>query len=333
MASERKDELNACRQERDRRLVPFLILAAFIHWRSILERLKQLGFEREVSYFGNDRFRESRRKPFKPLTNKGQLSPNELSLDSKLINEVIEWARILPAWLKTMNHHRQLRLDIVVHQPRRRLLAAEYDIYVRQRSPDAPSFGLLPHMADVARFPPFRDIITAPEGTEMGEEPFASAFAQLPVLVMEWRKQLDVELAELVRIPHLSSQDPSPRPVAASSSVTNAESCETDLDKLHLACALFDSGGHRLFTHPDVFLISTPRQNHSNPDEDVSKSTGSIRDRFGIKFFEEAPYIVHACGLDPSVATSDDMDHRNARLRCLACKATNTIVMNWRDAV
>jgi hypothetical protein len=240
---------------------------------------------------------------------------------------------MLPAWLKTMNHHRRLRLDTVVHQPRRRLLASEYDIYVRQRSPDTPIFDLLPHMADVTRFPPFRDIIAAPEGTEMGEKPFESAFAQLPVLVKEWRKQLDIELTGLVRIPpHLSSHLSS-RPVVASSSVTNAESCETDLDRLHLACALFDSGGHRLLTHPDIFLISTPRQNHSNSDEDVSKSTGSIRDRFGVKFLEEGPYIVHACGLDPSVATSDDMDHRNARLMCLACKTPINYIMNWRDAV
>ena len=311
-----------------------MILAAFIpNRRSILERLKQLGYEREVSHFGGDHFRESRRKRFKPLTDKGQLSP-KLSLDSKLINGTIEWAQMLPAWLKTMNDHRRMLLDEVVHQPRRHLLASEYDIYVRKRSPDTPIFDLLPHVADVTRFPPFRNVIMAPEGTEMGEKPFESAFAQLPVLVKEWRKQLDVELAELVRIPpHLSSQDPSSRPNVASHSVTNAELCETDLDRLQLACALFASGDRRLFTHPDVFLISMPRQNHSNPDDDVSKSTGSIRDRFGIKFLKEAPYIVHACGLDPSVATSDDMDHRNARLRCLACKTPKTIIMNWRDAV
>ena len=312
-----------------------MILTALVSsWHSILERLKQLGYEREVSYFGSDRFRESRKKPFKPLTDKGQLSLNELFLDSKFIVHAIEWARVLPQWLKTMNNYRRLRLDAVVHQPRRRLLVSEYDIYVTQRSPDT---HLLPYVTEVARFSPFRNIIMAPEGTEMGEKPFASAFAQLPVLAEEWRKQLYVELAELVKIPpHLSSQDASSRLVVTPSGVTNAASCKTNLDKLHLACALFDSGGgHRLFTHPDVFLISTPRQNHFNLDEDVSKSARSIRDQFatGIKFLEEAPYIVHVCGLDPSMATSDDMDRRNARLRCLVCKTPNTIVMNWRDAV
>jgi hypothetical protein len=265
--------------------------------------------------------------PPKLLTDEGQHSPNEISLDWKFIIDTIEWARMLPEWLKTMDHHQQMRLDTVVYTPRRRSLASEYDNYVRHRSPDTPIFGLLPHVADLARFPLFRDIIKAPEGTPMGEKPFASSFAQLPVLAEEWRKRLDDEVAELVNIPpHLSSQDATSRQVVASGSITIE-------NQLHLACALFHFGSYALLApHPEVFLVSRPLQSCYR-DEDVSNPTGSIRERLGIGFFQEAPYIVHACGLDPSVATSDDMDRRNARLRCLACVKPITFVMDWRGAV
>ncbi|KAF8548201.1 hypothetical protein OG21DRAFT_1449427, partial [Imleria badia] len=300
MAFKRKNELESLRQER---------------YELILERLKELGYEREINYFGPDRFRESRKMTSKLLTDK-------------------EWARILPKWLETMNHHRRLRVDATVHRPRRLLLESEYNYYVRHRSPDTPIFDLLPHVADLARFPPFRDIIMAPDGTPLGEKPFASAFAQLPVLVEEWKKQLDADLTELIRIPpRLYLQDASSRQVVASSSATSAEPRKTDLDKLHLACAIFGTSGGSLYMHPEVFLTSMLDQKYPGPalDEDVSMRGGSILDRFGVRFFEEAPYIVHACGLDPSVATADDMDQLMARLRCVACDGTNT--MNWRDAM
>lgn len=311
----------------------FIVTLLISSWHSILERLKQLGYEREINYFGRDCFREPRKKSPKPLTDKGQLSPNEIALYPNLIVDMIEWTRMLPKWLETMNHYRHLRLDAVVWHARRRSLQSEYNIYVRQRSSDVPSFDLLPHVIDLARFPPFRDIIEAPEGAQMDEKPFASAFSQLPALADEWRKPLDAELAELVKIPpHLSLKDASQDLGVASNSTTRAEVLQAGSDKLRLACALFtaDAG---VVTHSEVF--STCLLNYPYPERNANASsrTGSIENRFGIHFLTEAPYIVHACGLDPNIATVEDMDRRNARLRCLACKPPNNIVMNWRDAV
>lgn len=74
-------------------------------------------------------------------------------------------------------------------------------------------------MVGLAAFLPFQDIIKAPEEAQIGGELFVSAFLQLLELVGEWRKQLDIEVAELVKIPpHLSLEG------VASSSVTSAES-------------------------------------------------------------------------------------------------------------
>ena len=56
-----------------------------------------------------------------------------------------------------------------------------------------------------------------------------------------------------------------------------------------------------------------------------------IQNRFNIQYFEDAPHIVHACGLDPNVATVEDMDRLNARLKCLVCNIP--YINSSRDAV
>lgn len=232
-----------------------------------------------------------------------------------------------------MDDCRLRRINTTVYRPRRRLLGSEYNTYVTHPTLDGPTFDLLPHVVDLACFGPFRDIIRAPEETQMKDEPFASAFAQLPDLIAEWRKKLDAELAELVKIPlDLSPGNPSDGQGKASSSTGHAEASQTCLDKLQLACAMFCVGRAGPFTHLNALSVSMCERDFPWSELELER-TGSIRDRFRIEFFEEAPYIVHISGLDPRVATVDDMDHRNARLRCLSCQCQANITMNWRAAV
>ncbi|KAI9570859.1 hypothetical protein HD554DRAFT_277660 [Boletus coccyginus] len=206
--------------------------------KSIFKRLKQHGYGPEIAYSGYDMIYQSCASFFKtskPLTDK-------------------EWAQMWPDWLKIMNGFRSHRMDKTVYQPRRNLLVTEYNTYVTSPSSDAPSFDLLPHVIQLNCFPPFQDIIKAPEGTEMGEKPFESAFAQLPVLVDEWRKQLDAELAELVEIPsRLSRKGASSGRAVSSSSKTPIKSFQAPTDKLRLACAVFDAG-HAWTWYPDVYF-------------------------------------------------------------------------------
>lgn len=232
-----------------------------------------------------------------------------------------------PEWLVTMNDFRSRRLEKTVYQPRRDMLASEYSNYISSPSPNTPAFDLLPHVIQLDCFPPFRDIIRAPEGTEMGAKPFESAFAQLPVLIAEWRKQVDAELAELVNIPFPLSFN---QGGVESSGATHGESSQPPTDKLRLACAVFNIG-FIVTWYPEVFSSMTyyPYSIFMK-DWDLHKS---IRDRFNVRFLEDAPYIVHACGLDPNVATVEDMDHRNARLKCMYCNKHQIYIRGWRDAV
>lgn len=248
----------------------------------------------------------------------------------ELIREMLEWNRIWPEWAKIMNAFRPQRLETVVYPPRRRLLVSEYIKYVTVPSPDSPTFNLLPHVADLACFPPFRDAIETPEEPQMNDKPFASAFAQLPELVDEWMQKLNFDIAGLVKIPSgLSSNDVPGDREKASGSTKSAELLLTDLDKLHLACAVFRVGGTGAFAHPEALSVfmrdDVILPNHAN-NLDIIRAIPELQ------FLEEAPYIIHACGLDPSVATVHDMDHRNARLRCLPCEG-RTLIMNWRHAV
>jgi hypothetical protein len=245
---------------------------------------------------------------------------------------MIEWKRVWPEWLETMDSFRSQRLNEDVYPPRRRSLVSEYANYVTRPSPNTPAFDLLPHAADVACFPPFRNIIRAPEGTQMNDKPFESALAQLPELVDEWRQKLDAEVAELVKIPsHLSLKSTSGGRVVSSTSTTGSESSRAATDKLGLACALFSNGMRGPFSHPEVFFSSMRNYHYPRGGELDLERTGSICDRYDIKYMAEAPHVIYACGLDPNVASADDMDRRNARLKCLSCKDSR--VRRWRDAV
>ncbi|KAG9312157.1 hypothetical protein JVU11DRAFT_7447 [Chiua virens] len=287
---------------------------------SIFERLKKHGYGPEIEYFGCRAIQDSYKSAFKQHTHLA---------DS-------EWEQMWPKWVDIMHEYRLRRLDTTCYYARRKLLGSEYDKYVRVQTPGTPIFDLLPHVADLATFPPFRNIIEAPEDTQISEEPFALAFAQLPVLVDEWKQQLDVGLAELVKIPpHLTWQDTSSRQVVESNNAESDESNLKNLAKLHLACAVFRCRGSDLFTHREVFFAAMRFHTYPPVRGYVGNQTGAntIQERFNISFLEEIPYIVHTCGLDPNVATADDMDRRNARLTCLACSNSPNIIMDWRDAM
>ena len=246
---------------------------------------------------------------------------------SKLTVDTIEWNQIWPEWVGTMNNLRSQRLEEDVYPFQRRAVVSAYDSYVTHPPPNTPAFDLLPHPADVTCFPPFRDIIRVLDGAYVDDKPFESTFAQLPELVDKWKKELDAEVAELVKIPpHLSSKGTCDDRVVASSSTIGSESSQTATDKLHLACALFRCNVCGPFTHFEVFSISM-----FCCDETDLERTGSIWDRYRIAYIAEAPHIIHACGLDPNVATVDDMDLRNARLKCLTC--SDSRVRRWKDAV
>ncbi|KAF8141131.1 hypothetical protein EV363DRAFT_1307184 [Boletus edulis] len=284
-----------------------------ISMHAIFKHLKEHGYGPEIEYFGQPEFQSSYKSAFR---------------SSKLLTDKV-WGKMWPEWLVIMEAFRSRRLKEDVYPQHRHLLAIEYKNYVIQPSPDTPSFDLLPHVVDIARLPPFKDIIEDPEATPMDGKPFASAFAQLPAFVGDWKKKLDLELTELVKIPSCfsCSEELTGGRVVPSGNASSTKSFQTST-KLQLACVLFCKANN-IFAYPEVFSMC--HRYSSNSEDDP---IGPIVNKLCITFMEEAACIIHVCGLDPNVATVDDMDRRNARLRCLwdAPKSYN-LVMNWRNAI
>ncbi|KIK95925.1 hypothetical protein PAXRUDRAFT_347316 [Paxillus rubicundulus Ve08.2h10] len=227
----------------------------------------------------------------------------------------------------------------VAYNPRRSILCNLYDQYVRKPAPQNACFDLLPHVVDVANFPPFEAIIKSPEETIITPDSFAEAFLQLPSFVHGWRDNIEAQLAALVQIPVDSIDSDTPSP-----------SAQTPQDFLRLACAVFSKalGGVAMF--PDIiypqdthtFNVRLYRTVDNDPDSigaqlfralPWSLSDGSGRSL--TKFFAPAAYIVRACGLDPRTATCQDMDKRNARLICNYCPALVECctIRTWKSAI
>ena len=337
---ERAADLEARRRERANRSAPF-----FLHGGdplptlySIFDRLILLGYGPEVYHFGRSRIQDSRKSIFMkpaPLKDNGQDSLKDRMRGVGADHHMIEWNQIWSEWLETMNNFRSNRLEKIVYEPRRMELASKYLDYVMSSPPERPArpdTDILPRMPEVAHFPPFRDIIRAPEDLYVETETFDSAFAQLPKLIVEWRRKVDTELVELVQIPsHLSSKQTfggrTPRPRHTTGS--NSRSAATD--KLRLACAMFRGDHAYCVNYPEVLFVHMHPHLYRRKCQREKEYRGSICGRHGIEYVAEAPYIIHACGLDPNVATVADMDRRDARLKCLSCQ--NKSVFNWKLAV
>ncbi|KAG6382004.1 hypothetical protein JVT61DRAFT_635 [Boletus reticuloceps] len=174
-------------------------------------------------------------------TSENSSSENATNLFPKNTNPsqtvILEWDRMWPEWAEMMIRLRSQRLEAVVYTPRRRQLVSEYLSYVMHPSPDSPTFDLLPHVVDLARFPSFKDIIETPDEIQSNDSLFASAFAQLPMLIDEWKQRLNSTIAGLVKIPSCLALNDAP-----------ADQDTTDLDKLLSGLRSVLRGWHRRFS-------------------------------------------------------------------------------------
>ncbi|KIJ10771.1 hypothetical protein PAXINDRAFT_16240 [Paxillus involutus ATCC 200175] len=225
---------------------------------AISARLRDLGYGDEIDYFGPD-LPVDERKYFsvsKPLTDK-------------------EWDRIRPGLVERMNFHRKVRMQSAVYNPRRTILCNLYDQYVRKPAPLNARFDLLPHVVDVANFPPFEAIIKSLEETIITPDSFAEAFIQLPSFVRGWRDDIEAQLAALIKIPADLMYSDTPGP-----------SAQTPQGFLRLACAVFSkaSGGVAMF--PDIIY---PQDTHTF-NVRLYRTVDDDPDSIGAQLFRALPW-------------------------------------------
>jgi hypothetical protein len=214
-----------------------------------------------------------------------------------------------------INDCRKRRLEEAVYKPRRKLLVDLYYAYVRQPAPEGAAIELLPSITDLDYLPDFDTIIKLPEGTDVNGETFKPTVERLPALVQEWRAGVDAQFAALVVIPpELSTDGVSADQVADQKSML--------AERLRLTSAVFNvpSSGV-LWMFPDFLAPSMfHTRYYSSRAGQVCHHPWSLTNGHGkavIELLKEAACVVHACGLDPHIATVQDIDKRNACLTCL----------------
>ncbi|OJA09757.1 hypothetical protein AZE42_01477 [Rhizopogon vesiculosus] len=302
IATSRKYELNDIRRNRKD---------------AIIARLTEAGYKPELDYGAIFWLQQQEKALFraKILTTK-------------------EWDRIRPGLITRLDPVRACLLEEKVYGPRRKILIAEYAKYLQQPPPPGAAFDLMPNVADIADFDPFRDIIMSPELTTITASSFIPAFQQLPGFVPSWRAKIDGEFLDLIGF--LANHGDSGK--------------ESGSDILQLATAVFDIYNHDLLMYPEVLLrpgfSSSGSCGHSRHDRfDVCRlrtqqfgcqtwSATRNKSFYPISVFEGAVAVVRAAGFDPKNTRREDMDRLDVRFACGVCSSpARKVVATWEFAI
>jgi hypothetical protein len=209
----------------------------------------------------------------------------------------------------------------------RRILAAQ--AYTKFRE-TFPSDTVFPPKVDMIRTEPFRVVIedTSIEPEEkVTEESFAAAILQVPEFSTVWKRCKDQELVEMMK-------------------KTRPDSVETDL---HLAATFFMCSTKEAISYPRILVSSSAtlyspwsRDPGATPlgatSLEQALSAQAWNEPANIRFHAQASSavraVVEACGLDPDVTTSAEMDEINPVLECLNCSNDSSrLVMRWIQTV
>ncbi|OAX39063.1 hypothetical protein K503DRAFT_113414 [Rhizopogon vinicolor AM-OR11-026] len=283
---------------------------------AIITRITEAGYKPELDFVGISRFEREEKALFKPKALTTQA-----------------WNRMRPNLILRLDAIRVRRLDPQVYSPRRSILMGKYKKYLQKTPPSGAVFDLMPHIADVAEFGPFRDLIMSPESTIITEASFCSAFQQLPDLVSSWRAKIDCEFMDLVRF--LENYGDS------------GKQSGSDFVQLATSAFVMRSGNdHRLLMYPEAllwpgFFCSRGRADWMDDSLRGVKQFGCLpwsasRSHYPItiSMFEGAVAVVRASGLDPKTAYRQDMDRLDARFACGKCSSPGRkVVMKWEMAV
>jgi hypothetical protein len=228
-----------------------------------------------------------------------------------------------------MSEMRTIRMEETLYNSRRRiLLQAWADFLGEPASFPNTDVDVLPHVADVAQFKPFDDIIRSPAHVVVERDTFLPAFVALPNLVRNWRRQVDQQLAAIITNGYPKEYVPAGdiRQLATSVFVCNA--CEQLffwIDAVAHNCN-FD------------FPRGSSKEKNDSFKEQVARiayySLGSSP--WSPKFRSStvlAIHVIRSCCQDPRTATLAHMDETSTPFYCFACHPDGKTIMHWRNGV
>ncbi|KAJ6576433.1 hypothetical protein DFH09DRAFT_1451602, partial [Mycena vulgaris] len=211
----------------------------------------------------------------------------------------------------------------------RRLLAVQ--VYHKYRD-TFPSDVLFPPKVDMIRTEPFRAVIedtpVHPE-EKVTEESFAAALLHVPQFSDDWRRSKDKELLQIMK-------------------KTSPQSVEADLQLASTFFACSDYGTSEPIGYPRILFTAAPTVLSYRHDGWDGEGDQPLRDCLReeawndasvIRFNNTASRIVRsvllACGLDPDVTTTSELDEIDPVMECLNCNhdVQGRFVMRWIQTV
>ncbi|KAG1789451.1 uncharacterized protein HD556DRAFT_784951 [Suillus plorans] len=257
-----------------------------------------------------------------------KISKHRAIKDSRPLTARI-WSRIRPILTEYMSEMRTIRMEETLYNSRRRiLLQAWNDFLAEPASFPNTDVDVLPHVADVARFKLFDDIIKLPAHVVVERDTFLPAFVALPNLVRNWRRQVDQQLAAIITNGYPKEYAPvgDIRQLATSVFVCNA--CEQLffwIDAVAHNCSLdFPRGSSR--ERNDSFKEQVARIAYYS----LGSSPWSPKFRSSTVL---AIHVIRSCCQDPRTATLAHMDSTSTPFYCFACHPDGKTVMHWRKGL
>jgi hypothetical protein len=285
-----------------------------------------------------------------------EVRTRKLSNNNKLtyLPEPTVWKRIRPILEPTVLQHKQERLAEErknALSARRAIIHASYQKFQKNLTPS--QWKYLPRTLDICALDPFAKVLDAQPDVVVTAADFEDAFRQLPELLMASSDARKIHLRSLLQIPTSANQPASSASgageIAQSEAPESSSSSSSQPDALDLATAVFrcceDCRASALFGYDDI------AQHHCRVDLDtngllsywgycIDQAFGPAKIKFSVERSRIAAAVVQAAGLDDKIATVSDMDAKDLRFGCSACRperyeasSYTKVGYKWRDFV
>lgn len=216
----------------------------------------------------------------------------------------------------------------LVLSSRRHIFKLRYTEYVRSR----PSTHIIPSAADVYFMGNCKSIVedTTPD-VLVTTESFNDIFDRLPQLIEAWIADRHLDLLAL--LPGLpSGNSSSPLDLATTFFSCSPTGCVASTQPISYPQILVHN-----CTRDLGIGYKTDSQNLTDTFESLGSELWNHREQ--CTFFNDASRyarsIAEACGLDPEVTTSHEMDEAEIWVECVSCSDSiaGRVTMHWRKAV
>ncbi|KAF7374995.1 F-box domain-containing protein [Mycena sanguinolenta] len=286
---------------------------------AIVERLTALGWGEEI------------------LLHKYEFSYHKLVNQPKKLTDRI-WKNIEAPLVELLTDLKAKRLAAVrarIMRERRLFAAQVYNKFREALPPDV----VCPAKIDVLQTEPFRVVIedtpVDPEVEDiLTEESFTAAISSLPEFSADWRQRKEEELVKIMQKirPDSVKADLHLATTFFTCSPTNPVMPRMPLKirvPLSIPAPLSLS---TILVHPSTMAMRSGVWDPDSLERTLTEEAWNAAGR--VRLHEQAQrnarFVVEACGLDPDITTSTEMDDINPALECLNCSGEDDrLVMRW----